>query len=258
MQKVHRCDVIIAMAKGELTARLQEEIEARKKVEQQLKEHETYLRGMSEVIETIASSPELTKQFKEARAEKLGIKTETTEPDPKPDTGVVTEYKTDPKVDILDKKVASVESSRREEIITAFEQKYGIDKLPSDKQKEARGKIQDFVKGWGWSVTSLPLETLSRNLESAYIGTHPERLKEEGANEAYIKTRANGNAMMGTISGGAPGMEDQPILSDRQREFLQKAGIDPKEAEQVYKERDNEQTRVPKAEKAAAEAKMAN
>lgn len=212
-------------------------------------ETEDYLKGASVVVNTLASDPELTKAFRSRLTGEGGgqqqeqKKTQTvTVPD---DGAKTTQYSKD---------IEEVKSSQREEIIAAFEKDYGISNLPDEDKRESRRKIEGYLNEFGWSISGRsgnqpPLTTLRNQLEKAYVGTHAEKLREEGKLEGFVQARTNSMGAMGSFPSGTLPETQEKDLSPKQKEWAKKLGVDENKAKQTYLDRENEESRLSGAEK---------
>lgn len=217
-------------------------------------ETEDYLKGASVVVNTLASDPELTKAFRSKLTGEGGgqqqeqKKEETTVI---PDDGAkTTQYSRD---------IEEVKSSQREEIIAAFEKDYGISNLADDDRRESRRKIEGYLNDFGWSISGRtgnqpPLTTLRNQLEKAYVGTHAEKLREEGKLEGFVQARANSMGAMGSFPSGTLPESQEKDLNAKQKEWAKKLGVDETKAKQTYLDRENEESRLSGAEKKIQES----
>lgn len=155
---------------------------------------------------------------------------------------------------MVDKRLDEVTSSQREEIVTAFERDYGIGNLKDEEKKDARRKVETYLNEFGWSVKNVPLPQLRSSLEKAYIGSHAEKLREEGKLEGFAQARANENAVMGSFpSTGIPSQTNVQEFTPKQKEWMKKLRVDEEKAKKTYFEREDEENRVSGAEKRAGE-----
>lgn len=225
-----------------------------KKLEEMNKFQEStrdFIDGATVVINTLASSPELTNAFQSELKKRYGVdvsgegsseqplkapeKTETAPPATPPGNDVVS-------------RVEGVELSQREQVVRDFEDAYGISKLKGEERTEARRKIEGFLNDFGQSVKTIPLPTLRKTLDKAYLGSHAEQLREEGRLEGMTQMVGNAQGVMGTISSTTPGSETEEGLSPKQVEWAKKLNVDPEKAKETYLKRDQESERVPESE----------
>ena len=207
-----------------------------------------FIDGAGMVIQTIAGDPKLTKSFQEELKKRYpgmvgageGAGQQQEEGGEKKSADASQPDKT--QADVEDMKV-----TQREDIVKRFEQRYGISDLKPEEQKEVRQRLAGDLAEDGWQIKTLPLQILERKLERAYIGTHAEKLREEGKLEGIAKARENMGGMMPSISGTAPNTIEEGKLTSKQTEWMDKLGIKDKEgAEKLYNE--DETKRVPPAE----------
>lgn len=151
------------------------------------------------------------------------------------------------KTPVVDPAVQDLKASQREMILRDFEARYGISNLKDEERKEARRKIENFMNEWGTSVQTAPLATLNKQLESAYVSTHAEKLKEEGKLEGFATAMTNAQASMPSMGGSRTDVEEQEALSQGQLTWAKKLGVDPQKAAETYRKRDEEQTTDPVA-----------
>lgn len=215
------------------------------------KSTEEFIKGASVVVNTLASSPELTKSFREQlgrqypdlAGQESGQQPKS-ETETKPSTSGQSPTSPQP-----DKRVDELVQSQREEIVADFESKYGISGLKDEEKTEARRKVEGYLNEFGWSVKTMPLPQLRASLEKAYVGTHAEKLREEGKLEGIAQVQANKMGAMGSMPSSSPRTDHDEGLSDKQQEWVEKLGVDADKAKKTYLTRADEETRVPKSEK---------
>lgn len=214
-----------------------------------------FIQGASVVINTLAYNPELRTKFQEVYQKQQGVVPQGQEPSQQQQQVPEKKDASGSKQggdDELSRKVDEVAISRREEIVRNFEDKVGISKLKESERSEARKKLEGYFNRFGMSVKTNPLPSLQENLESAWVGTNVDKLREEGKLEGIASFRTNQQGEMGTLSGGVPessGSEDK--LSEKQRSWAEKLGVDASKAEKTYKSRIDEEKRVSGGEKRA-------
>lgn len=212
-----------------------------------------FIQSVTPVINAFAFTPELKKAWDEyGRPKVVG----TGEGVGQQETTQQTEQKTVPSPQgqnpVVDQRLEEVTSSQREEIVTAFERDYGIGNLKDEERKDARRKVETYLNEFGWSVKNIPLPQLRNSLEKAYVGSHAEKLKEEGKLEGFAQARANENAMMGTMpSTGIQSQTSTQEFTPKQKEWMKKLRVDEEKAKQTYFSKDEEEFRVSGAEKRA-------
>lgn len=212
-----------------------------------------YISGSAVVINTIASNPELRDHFQKVLQGENVVAG-------KPPTGEQSsegdQKKTPPAQpsDETKRTVDDVATSQRDSVVRSFEQKWGISKMKDEERLEARRKIEGHFNKWGQSVKNAPLAVLADQLDSAFVATHAEKLREEGKLEGITQTRASQQGEMPTISGGGVPPEGGGGLTPGQKGWAEKIpGASVEGATKAIKERDNEQTRVPPAEQKKAD-----
>lgn len=229
-------------------AKLEEKLGKQGKEFEEMKE---FVDGASIVINTLAFNPELKEAFQKKVKEQYGVVGGGQEPGKKEPEGRKKAEDNDvpsEQLKAVDNRVNSMEVSQRDRIVDDFEVEFGISKLPTEKKAEARKKVATFIGDFGYKVQTLPLPILKKSLEKAYVGTHAEELREKGKLEGFTQAKANEAGVMTSISGGSPLKGSPNKMSDGQIEWAKKLGVDPDEAAKGYNARDDEQTRVSKAE----------
>lgn len=208
----------------------------------QLKE---FTDGASIVIQTIAGDPELAKVFQTKLKERYGKQVSGEQP---PEDSKKKESP-DKSSDEIKSTVDDVAKSQRRQIIASFEERFGIDKMKSEEANETRKKVAGYLADFGWQVETVPLQILAQNLEKAYVGTHAEKLREEGKLEGIAKAREIASGTMPTMGGGVPATGQKKGLTEGQKGWAKKLGVDEEKAAKRYEGREEEQTRVSPAEK---------
>lgn len=215
-----------------------------------------FIQGASTVINTLAYNPELRTKFQETYAKQQGVVPAGQEPSQQPQQVTETKApvgKPQGQNDELARKVDEVSVSRREEIVKGFEDRVGISKMKETERGDARKKLEGYFNRYGASVKNTPLPTLQANLDSAWIATNVDKLKEEGKLEGIAQFQTNQQGAMGTMGGGEiPSANENEELTGKQREWAQKLGVDEKKAQDTFKGRGEEEKRVSKGEKKAA------
>jgi hypothetical protein len=213
-----------------------------------------FIQGASVVINTLAYNPELREAFQNQLKKQQGVVGEgqqSGQQSQQSQTKTDTSGQTNGETDVVSKKVDEVAASQREQIVQGFEKEVGIDKLKDEERKEARRKLEGYLNEFGVSVKTNPLPSLRGNLEKAYFGTiGKDKLKEEGKLEGMVAARGNQQGTMGTISGGSPESQtEEEGLTDKQKAWAKKLGVDPEKAKKTYLSRDKEEKRVSESEK---------
>ncbi len=207
-----------------------------------------FIDGASIVIQSIAGDPDLLKRVQSTLKKTAGVGGEEPggEKEKKQETGDTT----DKSAAEVKATVRDVASSQQTKIVQDFESKHGIDKMKKGDRKEARKKIAEFFNQFGLKINTIPLSQLNKNLESAYLATHAEKLKEEGKLEGFTQARGAALGTMQSVPGSTPVTEDHSgDLTDKQKGWTDKLGVDSKKAKKTYQDRGEEQTRVSAAEK---------
>lgn len=110
-------------------------------------------------------------------------------------------------------------------VIKEFEQKFGLDKLESEKAQAIRTAIgQKVERLTGRSINDVPLSQLAETLESGYtLATQGDR-EEQARLQGIAEARANREAEIGSIqSSGVNGT--QVTLTPGEKEAARKLGI---------------------------------
>jgi hypothetical protein len=223
-----------------------------------LSSQKEFIDAASVVINTLAYTPELREKFQETIKKQYGMVGEggqSSQQPPQEPAKAPAAPSPEGKVEELGKQVTDMATSQREQIIAQFEKEYGIDQLKDEEKAEARKKIEGYLNDFGWSVRTAPLPSLRANLNKAYIGTHAEKLKEEGKLEGFTQARTNAMGTMPSISGTTPPPAEEGALTPKQAEWAEKFGRDVDKVKKVYTERDKEEKRKSLQEIKAEEAK---
>jgi hypothetical protein len=215
-------------------------------------ESKEFIQGSSVVITTLASDPELSKSFRAALAKQQGVVPEGQESSEQPGEGKKKEEPTGSEPDktpIPDKRVDDVVAANRGRIISDFEKENGISEMKEEDRKQARQKVEGFLNEFGWSVQTAPLVNLKGSLDKAWLNVNASKLREEGKLEGFAQMRTNMDGAMPNISGGAPTPPSgEAGLTEGQKGWAKKLGVDEEKAKKTYLDRDNEDKRVPPAE----------
>lgn len=193
---------------------------------EKLRKENAELRGYKEkvdpVLETLWSDQELLKVATEKHNKRLGIAVDP-QPDPNKD-------KNNPPAD-PDNRNATINI-----INSSFEGKVGIDKLPDDKKKEARGLVGIMLKEMldpkGNKTISQVFDEVSLTklpwyLERAWDLVNKDnaiaKAKEEGANEVRSQYEEQ-TGIIGSIAGGSVPI-DQITLTPKEKQIAASMGI---------------------------------
>lgn len=213
-------------------------------VSDELGKNREYVAASTVVLTTIANDPELRSAFQNKFKQQYSGGEQT-----KDATSPENTNNGKSETSGFDRKVSDIEAERRDNLIQEFEKDHGIDRLPKEQREEVRKSIANTLGDFGWEVNTIPLTNLRSSLEKTYTLTHAEKLKEEGRLEGFAQARNNAYGTMGTISGTAPQTSQEADLTPKQREWIKKLGVDEEGAKKTYLSRDNEDKRVPPAEK---------
>lgn len=211
-------------------------------------ENQEFIRDASVVINTLAFDENLRTQFRETLKKNNGV----VEPGEKPSVEPAKEpakVKDVPgessKIEELGKRIDTVESTEREKIVRDFEGEYGFDKLNVEEAKTERRKVEEYLRTFGLSARTAPTTILKDVLNKAYIGTHAEKLKEEGKLEGFAQARTNEMGAMGGFSSSSPNTQGGEVkLTEKQAEWAKKLGVDPEGAAKTYAAKGEEQSRL--------------
>ena len=194
-----------------------------------------FITGASTVINTIAFDPELKEHFQRAYGKQMvGGGEGNGKQSGQGKEATALDNSSEGKDGELTRTVRDVAVSEREGKVKEFETKYGIDRLSPEEQKEARRKIESHFNQWGQSVKTAPLSVLSDQLNSAFLATHAEKLREEGKLEGLTRARENDLGTMGSFSGGTIDSGQNKELSPKQKEWAKKLGVDEEKATKRY------------------------
>ena len=196
-------------------------------------EQEEFIRQANTVVNTVAFNPELKEKFKQVYNSINGVPSEQQEEKPgeKKETTDVSEQ-----VKRVSEKVDETSMSQRERVIADFENKYSMTKMSPEEQKDFRGKIGGYFSDFGLDIRSVPLTKLPVLLDRAYVGTHAEKLREEGRLEGFTKARGDAYGMMPSMSSSSISEPETGRLSSKQADWAKKLGVDPEKAAKRYKE----------------------
>ena len=216
----------------------------------ELGEVQKFANQADSILKAVASDQELTEKVRGAYYKTYGggAPVPTEQPDEKGKKTDVNGVQ-DAKLKAVDEDVKSVKRTQREQIIGQFEEKAGIASLPVEKQKEVRRAIEEHLNVFGQSVESAPVEMLSRVLDKAYKAVDVEKAIADGKLEGYAGAYTNNSGAMPHMKGRILDAPEEGTLDEKQAGWAKKLNLDPKKVEEVYKDRDNERTRIPEAEK---------
>lgn len=121
-----------------------------------------------------------------------------------------------------------VRDAASELIRAKFEERHGINKLPSDKQKAMRQRIGDIIyELTGETYANVDLRRLGPVLENAYILANKDELIEKSKLEALAEAGETEKATMPGIP-SSPGKGDG-ALSSEETEIASKLGLTKKQ-----------------------------
>jgi len=214
-----------------------------------------FVQGSSIVINTVAGDPDLAKRFQDTLKKQYGAS----------DAGGAAnqQQKQDQNKDNLsggaqsasakpDPVVDDVASYNRDRVFQDFEDRHGIISMDREERKKTWQDVEVFFREFGQSVKTMPLSSLERNLERAYLAIKANKLREEGKLEGFVEARNNAYGMMPSMSSGSLNEEESKgKLSQKQSDIAKRMGIDIEKVKKVWANRDNEGERIPPAEKAS-------
>jgi len=151
--------------------------------------------------------------------------------------------------DNTNEKLSRIERTQRNQIIKNFEEKKGIYSLESEKQKEVKREVEKYLNTFGQSVETAPVEILETVMEKAYQAVDVDRAIKEGKLEGYAAAYTTAAGALPHLSGRRIEADREEGLTTAQKEWAEKLGVDPKEAAEAYKNKDNEYKTPSKAEK---------
>lgn len=183
------------------------------------------------VINTVAYNPELKSKFQEAYQKAYGIPAEQQE---KKDTATAVAGDVNEQSERLNKDVAEIKASTREEKVAEFEKRYGITNLPADQQKKVRAEIGNYLSDFGQNINTVPLTKLPTLLERTYMSIKAKELKEEGRLEGFAEARENAYGTLNTMPSGSINPSSSGI-SPKQAEIAEKLGVDPEKVAESWK-----------------------
>ena len=206
-------------------------------------ESSEFLNGASVVIQTLAGNPNLVKSFQEELRTKYGVVSQGQGAGIQPQQGSQAAASTTPPTDEIKRTVEDVAGSQRDQIVRTFEDRYFVG-MKDEERTDARRKVESHFNRWGWQVKNAPLSTLASKLESAFVSTHAEKLREEGKLEGITKAAGLAQATMPSISGGAPQTAGgEETLTPAQKKWAEKLGVKEESAAKRYFTQDEEKTR---------------
>lgn len=183
------------------------------------------------VINTVAYNPELKSKFQEVYQKAYGVPADKQE---KKDTATTVAGDVDEQSERLNKDVADIKASTREEKVAEFEKRFGITNLPADQQKKVRAEIGTYLSDFGQNINTVPLTKLPVLLERTYMSIKAKELKEEGRLEGFAEARENA---YGTLNAIPSGSINQPSggITPKQAEIAEKLGVDPEKVAETWK-----------------------
>jgi hypothetical protein len=111
------------------------------------------------------------------------------------------------------------------DLVTAkFEEKYGIDKLSAEEQRDLRGRIGDMVfRMSGQPMDKVDLRRLPDLLDNAYVLANKDKLIEKSKLEALVGARSVNEAAIGSLSSSSDNNEIS--LSPEEARVATKMGL---------------------------------
>jgi hypothetical protein len=183
------------------------------------------------VINTVAYNPELKSKFQEVYQRAYGVPAEQ---QVKEETTPKIAGDVDEQSERLNKDVADIKASTREEKVAEFEKRFGITNLPADQQKKVRAEIGTYLSDFGQNINTVPLTKLPVLLERTYMSIKAKELKEEGRLEGFAEARENAYGTINTMPSGNINPSSSGI-TPKQAEIAEKLGVDPEKVNESWK-----------------------
>jgi hypothetical protein len=183
------------------------------------------------VINTVAYNPELKSKFQEVYQRAYGVPAEQ---QVKEETTPKIAGDVDEQSERLNKDVADIKASTREEKVAEFEKRFGITNLPADQQKKVRAEIGTYLSDFGQNIKTVPLTKLPVLLERTYMSIKAKELKEEGRLEGFAEARENAYGTINTMPSGNINPSSSGI-TPKQAEIAEKLGVDPEKVAESWK-----------------------
>jgi hypothetical protein len=183
------------------------------------------------VINTVAYNPELKSKFQEVYQRAYGVPAEQ---QVKEETTPKIAGDVDEQSERLNKDVADIKASTREEKVAEFEKRFGITNLPADQQKKVRAEIGTYLSDFGQNIKTVPLTKLPVLLERTYMSIKAKELKEEGRLEGFAEARENAYGTINTMPSGNINPSSSGI-TPKQAEIAEKLGVDPEKVNESWK-----------------------
>jgi len=129
-----------------------------------------------------------------------------------------------------DPQVADLRRAEENRIISDFQSKYGIGKMPKDERKDLMKKVSNQLaelydpagsKPVGTILSSIKLDQLGKALDNSYWLANKDALVDRG------KVPNQDFASIGTISSSSSGKSDSTSLTDRERFTAERLGVSP-------------------------------
>jgi hypothetical protein len=183
------------------------------------------------VINTVAYNPELKSKFQEVYQRAYGVPAEQ---QVKEETTPKIAGDVDEQSERLNKDVADIKASTREEKVAEFEKRFVIPNLPADQQKKVRAEIGTYLSDFGQNIKTVPLTKLPVLLERTYMSIKAKELKEEGRLEGFAEARENAYGTINTMPSGNINPSSSGI-TPKQAEIAEKLGVDPEKVAESWK-----------------------
>lgn len=114
-------------------------------------------------------------------------------------------------------------------VVRDFEQKYGIDKLDSEKAQALRAKIGQEVQEFsGQNINEIPLSKLNSILEKGYTLATASDKEETARRQGYLEARENREAEFGTIPASGVKSNNKPLTPEEEK-VARRLGVSPEE-----------------------------
>ena len=179
------------------------------------------------IIDAVYADQELMGKVRQAVDAKYGVPVEG---------NTETEKEEQPKVD---PRAMATESFLRQQAISNFKARHGLDKLSMDDGKSVDEALMNTMARWIIPGQPIPLEKVDALLEDAYKIVRNDKLIEDKVFESLAEQRTNQQATVGQLSAGSPGEKSPIELSEEERSFARKLGVKEEDALE-YKKRQAE------------------
>lgn len=180
-----------------------------------------YLQERELLSKAVAGSPEL---YKMMEREINTITGKTTAEEPKKD------QKGSEEAGTTDPQVADLRRAEENRIISDFQNKYGIGKMPKEERSDLMKKVTTQLaelydpggsKPMSGILSTIKLDQLGKALDNSYWLANKDALVDRG------KVPNQDLASIGTISSSSSGKSDTTSLTDRERHTAERLGVSP-------------------------------